>query len=196
MRGDWRSGRGALVVLVLAIAVVGAYGSQLALAPGDRAPILAGYDLSGDLVSVRFDKVTLVNFWATWCEPCIREMPALEGLFRRHSDRGLQVVGVVHEAIEHEELVAFVDKLGVTYPVLNLRRRTSRDWRGVATLPVTFLIDEKRMILRRYVGASPEQIDAMVNDVELVLDGKPLGPMVMPGRSDVANPEDRPKHSR
>ncbi len=89
-----------------------------------------------------------------------------------------------------------MDKLGVTYPVLKPRRRTSGDWRGVATLPVTFLIDEKRTILRRYVGATPEQIDAMVDDVEAVLEGKPLGPMVIPDRPDVANPEDRPKDSR
>ena len=174
-------------------APAGALAGSLALAPGDRAPLLVGWNLSGERVVVSFDTVTVINFWATWCEPCIREMPALEGLFRAWSDDGLQVVGVVHEAIEHADLVAFVKKLGVTYPMIKPRPRTSGDWGGVATLPVSFLIDDKRTILRRYVGASPEQLDAMVRDVEGVLAGRPLGPMLLPDEPDVAKPEDRPK---
>ena len=184
----------AAVVLVASLtAPSGAFAGPLALAPGDRAPLLSGRSLSGERITVSFDTLTVVNFWATWCEPCIREMPALEGLFRASSDDGLQVVGVVHEAIGPSELMAFVKRMGVTYPMIKPRPRTSGDWGGVATLPTSFLIDDKGTILRRYVGATPEQIDAMVSDVQGVLVGRPLGPMLIPDKPDVANPEDRPK---
>lgn len=61
-------------------------------------------------------KVVLVNFWATWCEPCRREIPLLEGIRRESTKNGIEIVGI---AVDHRDAVReFAQKLGMNYPVL------------------------------------------------------------------------------
>jgi thiol-disulfide isomerase/thioredoxin len=61
-------------------------------------------------------KVLVLNFWATWCPPCVREMPYFEEMQARYGDRGLQFIGV---AIDDKQMVQdFTDTMGVSYPIL------------------------------------------------------------------------------
>lgn len=85
---------------------------------GQRRPDFRLADASGQFVSAeRFDgNVLLVNFWATWCDPCVEEMPMLAQLQRDFADRGLAVVGIALD--EPGRARAFAESLGIDYHLL------------------------------------------------------------------------------
>ena len=87
------------------------------------------------------DKLVIVNFWATWCQPCTLEMPTLEALWREYRTRGLVVLGVsVDRGAPRTLLDPYVSRLGLTFPILLDGDLTaSQAWR-VASLPATFVV--------------------------------------------------------
>jgi len=183
-----------LVVIVLLVAGHAAASGGRVIAPGDQAPDLRGRDHDNVLYIIDFGaaEFTLVNFWATWCEPCRNEMPALQKAHEDLGPRGLRVVGVTHELIDDEDLGGFLDEMGVTYTVFRAGPSVKKKWIGVrGSLPNSYLIDKNGRVIRRYVGASPAQIVELRNDLVAVLDGRPLGMMLFPGQGAVATSEDR-----
>src|SRR5262249_58494104 len=83
-------------------------------APDFTLSTLSGASLSGaDLRG----KVVLLNFWATWCVPCRKEMPSIEALYQRYKDRGLEVVAISLDKGSTTVVEAFVKEVGVTYRV-------------------------------------------------------------------------------
>jgi len=105
---------------------------------GFTLPTLDGSQAS--LIDHR-DKLVVLNFWATWCQPCALEMPSLEALWRRYRDRGLIVVGVsVDRGAPKGLLEPYVRSLKLTFPILlDPDSKTSDRWR-VTALPATFLV--------------------------------------------------------
>ena len=87
------------------------------------------------------DKLVLVNFWATWCQPCTLEMPTLEALWREYQKRGLVVLGVsIDRGAPRPLLDPYVGRLGLTFPILlDGDLAASQAWR-VASLPATFVV--------------------------------------------------------
>lgn len=113
-------------------------------------------DLKGQLHSIsEWDgKIVVINFWATWCPPCIEEMPVFIKLQERYGPQGLQIVGIGidrQDAIQH-----FVRRLGINYPVLIgeqdaiLLAEKFGNMQG--GLPFTVVIDQKGKVTRRYLG--------------------------------------------
>jgi thiol-disulfide isomerase/thioredoxin len=168
-------------------------GNNMALAPGDTVPVLRGFRSDGSPIRTVYadNKLTLINFWATWCEPCKDEMPALQKLHEAHGDSGLGIIGVMNDNVGLEAMQRFVDALGVTYTVALPHKETGRKWKGVSVLPATFLIDEQGILVRRYVGATEEQVQGLVRDVEAFLEGRPLESMVIPEAPATATEADR-----
>lgn len=133
--------------------------------PAYAAPTLAGDTL--DLADLR-GRVVLLNVWATWCEPCRWEMPALERVHRRLRERGLEVVAVSVDALPGAAdgpVRAMIDELGLSFTVLldpagEVQRRF-----GVAGLPTTFLIDREGRLIDRVLGPvhwdEPPHVDAI-----------------------------------
>jgi peroxiredoxin len=101
--------------------------------PDDRTIRLA--DLKG--------KVVLLNFWATWCEPCREEMPGMERLYRAYKDRGLVVLAVSLDLQGASVVTPFVKKFGLTFPIGLDPRMAVRERYGVWAVPSTFLIDRQ-----------------------------------------------------
>jgi thiol-disulfide isomerase/thioredoxin len=187
---------GLLCVMTLGTDGARAQSRRLALAPGDLAPEMRGYLTDDEPVALDFTAhpVTLVNFWAIWCEPCKEEMPRLEQLHRERAGDGLEIIGVLRsDDSDGETLRAHLDELGITYRVVRPRPRYLSQWAGTSVLPTSFLIDADGTIRRRYVGATTEQIDALVYDLEAALEGRPLGPIVVPETPNAVSDADRPR---
>ena len=147
----------ALVAVVVAVAfgyvhLAGQKGYALkegAEAPGFRLPSLAGEQV--DLGSYR-GKVVVLNFWATWCPPCVAEMPSLQRLDRALGPEGLAVVTVSTDE-DQEALEEFVTRYGLDLPVLldPGGRVASRDYRTTG-FPETFVLDRAGVLLSHTVG--------------------------------------------
>jgi thiol-disulfide isomerase/thioredoxin len=110
---------------------------------GDKAtPRLAGVDLAGqpyDLKQFR-GRVVLVNFWATWCEPCRDEMPSLQKLREKMKGRPFEIVAVNYGE-SRSRVASFVQKEGWTLPiVLDPDKVAAAAW-GAKGLPMSFLVD-------------------------------------------------------
>ena len=117
-----------------------------------------------DLASLR-GKPVILNFWATWCPPCRREMPALEVIWQQHNRGDVVVLGV-----DQGESVAVVSQyvrqnVGVTFPLLLDRRQDVGDLYLVRSLPTTFFIDAEGIIREMRVGG-PMELDFLNQQVQ------------------------------
>lgn len=137
-------------------------------APGFRLPSLAGGEL--DLASQR-GKIVVLNFWATWCPPCVAEMPSLERLYRTLSPEGLSVVTVSTDE-DQAELRRFVSQRGLTLPVLmDPGGRVAAGEYRTTGYPETFLLDRQGRILRHVVGPAEWDSPEMMGDLRNLLGG-------------------------
>ena len=97
-------------------------------------------------------KVVMINFWATWCPPCVREMPALLKLHETYKDKGFVVVGVAID--EKQNVIDFIDPMGIEYPVLIGDQEgiyITRDYGNrLGVLPYTVVIDRDGKIVYRH----------------------------------------------
>lgn len=111
--------------------------------------------LSGERIALADfqGKVVVLNFWASWCAPCLREMPSLEKLHQKYHQRGIQVIGVAVVSNE-SDVPQKVRQTGVTYPILFGNKRLIAQYGSFSDLPTTFIIDEKGTIVRQLSGSS------------------------------------------
>ncbi len=164
--------------LVIAALAAPAGATEIAMAPGDPAPEIVGWNLDGELETVAWKGITLVNFWTTWCQPCRREMPALQEAQDRLGADGLRVIGVTRETVELETVKTHLADVGVTYTILKLDGLHEKEWLHVGVVPTSFLINADGKLMRKYIGAQPEQVEGMLRDLEDAVAGRPLKPMV------------------
>lgn len=97
-------------------------------------------------------KAVLLNFWATWCEPCKIEMPWFVQLESKYAAEGLQVVGVAMDDSGEREIAQFAKDMGVNYPVLIGKESVGDAYGGIIHLPTTFYIDRSGKIVQRVEG--------------------------------------------
>lgn len=136
---------------------------KLRVRPGQSLPALSVLTLGGErkplmqlLTQGRF---TLLNFWATWCQSCLAEMPELQKLHRSLGSEGLHILGIsVDDADGREQIPAFVKRVGVTYPVCAIEPAeldklfTTQD----VGIPLSILLDEELRIVDVFHGWSAE----------------------------------------
>ena len=118
-----------------------------------RTPALTLKDMHGQARSIEEfrGKVVIVNFWATWCEPCIEEMPSLQKFMDRLDAGKFAVVGVNLGEAE-ARIQAFTDKTGTTFPILLDRDGVAKKSWKVNGVPTTFVLDGAGRIRFWYVG--------------------------------------------
>jgi len=97
-------------------------------------------------------RVRLINFFATWCPPCLEEIPNLIELEDRFSTEGFSVIGLSVDQGGSEKVKKFVNKMKINYPVLMADEKISSAFGGVSGIPVSFLVARDGTLLRRYLG--------------------------------------------
>ena len=111
-------------------------------------------DLDGKLVRLSdfHGKVLLLNFWATWCPPCRKEMPAMQQLYQAYRDKGLEIVAVSVDTTSPAELRAFVNELGLTFTVLHDRDSLVSRLYSNPGVPSSYLINAQGKLAYRVLG--------------------------------------------
>jgi peroxiredoxin len=119
-----------------------------------EAPDFALKDAEGKTVhlSEYRGKVVLLDFWATWCDPCRLEIPWFIALQRKDKDRGFEVLGVSMDDEGWEVVKPFMKSVGMNYRVLIGNDQTTERYGGVDALPTTFLIDRQGKIAAVHIG--------------------------------------------
>ena len=109
--------------------------------------------LDGQTMSTRdwHGKVTLVNYWATWCGPCRQEIPDLIKLQDRYPNQ-LQIIGISTDEGDPSKVRSFAEQMGMNYPIVMATPELNRQFPGVFALPTTFLINPEGHIAQTHLG--------------------------------------------
>jgi thiol-disulfide isomerase/thioredoxin len=152
--------------LLLCIALVGLVGCHSASPPqptkhvaageiGSSLPDFSVKDLQGHPLSSAElrGKVVLADFWATWCQPCKKEMPGYQKLVDEYGFRGFVVIGFKFDNMpDMEDPVEFARGMGVHYPLAVATDDVKQDFGGIEGLPTTMLYDRHGILRTKVVG--------------------------------------------
>ena len=147
-----------IIFIIVAITIAGSSGfalqrhlnqPQIQTQPnpaiGFQRPEFAAMDLNGEMRNIKeWDgKLIVLNFWATWCPPCLKEIPEFIELQEAYGDQGFQIIGI---AVDDEEPVReYVEKIGMNYPSLVVQDEgvmlAKRYGNGIGALPYTVIIN-------------------------------------------------------
>ncbi len=142
------------IVVLAGLAPAGA--AKIAEAPD---VVLRHLDGKPAKIDYKSHRLTLVNFWATWCLPCHEEMPQIAKLVREHSSQGFQAVGIAVESGEAADVKRFLDdnsEFGINYPILMGTLETLESFGDVQILPTTYLVDSKGRIVETFMGVQED----------------------------------------
>jgi thiol-disulfide isomerase/thioredoxin len=133
-----------------------------------KAPEFVRRDLNGtsiDLKSFR-GKVVLLNFWATWCAPCLIEMPVFAAWQRQYDPRGFLVIGISMDD-DPAPVRSLVGKLKLNYPIAMGDARLGERYGGVLGLPLTYLIDRNGVVRAQFQGET--DVKTIEKQLKLIL---------------------------
>ncbi len=137
--------------------------SQHPAAPDFTLPEVGGNTLQ--LSSLR-GKVVLLDFWATWCDPCREEIPHFVELQRKYGSDGLQIVGVsMDDSID--PVRPFAEKFHINYPIVMGNAKVGELYGGVLGLPIAFIIGRDGRIYRKHIGAT--NVTVFQNEITALL---------------------------
>jgi cytochrome c biogenesis protein CcmG, thiol:disulfide interchange protein DsbE len=168
--------RRCLQMALAAIAAVILINAPRALADstvGQPAPALVIEELNGstfDLAAER-GKVTIVNFWATWCQPCRKEMPALDAFYRRHHAEGLEMIGLSADR-RHDRSEVIKVMQSFSYPAAMLDDARSDGFDEPSALPVTYVIDKNGIVRTKFTPDKPLTDESLTDSVLPLLTGQ------------------------
>jgi len=139
---------------------------------GNPAPEFNLQSLDGKAVRLAdfHGKAVLLNFWATWCQPCKIEMPWFEEMQKQYGLDGFQVVGIAMDDAGKDEIAKFAKEMGVNYPILVGTESVGDAYGGVQFLPSTFFIDRDGKVVDHIFGLkSRSEIE---DDIRVALGGR------------------------
>ncbi|HEU5209336.1 MAG TPA: TlpA disulfide reductase family protein [Longimicrobiales bacterium] len=167
--------RGSVLVLFLTLLSL-AWVNRATYAPldtGAPAPDFSYPTLAGDTISLSGlrGQVVLLNIWATWCPPCVREMPSMQRLHELLGEEGLRIVAVSVDAPGAlGDVRSFVHEYGLEFEILLNPGGGIQDTYAVTGLPTTFLIDRDGRIRRKVLGGTDWMAPDNVKSVHALLE--------------------------
>jgi peroxiredoxin len=163
----WTLAAGITMAAVFSTALVIRILPEIALVGvGSRAPEFQAVDLGTGRPATLADyrgRVVLLNVWATWCQPCRIEMPAMERLSRGLAGTDFRIVAVSVDEGDSAMVSAFAKDLGLTFDILHDRPGTIKRSYQTTGVPESFIIDRQGIIVKKVIGAA--EWDAPVNQL-------------------------------
>jgi thiol-disulfide isomerase/thioredoxin len=134
--------------------------SHSASAAAQMPPFLLKSVVNGESVDSQIftGKVLLISFFATWCPPCIEEIPTFIDLQNRYNKDGFSVVALSVDQEGAAAVARLVHKKKINYPVLMADSETMENFGGVYGIPVSFLVNKEGNVVKKYPGYVPESI--------------------------------------
>ncbi len=152
-------------------AAIDAHRPPMAARTGPPAPALELQDVGG--TRVRLDdyhgRPVLINFWATWCEPCRLEMPSLVRLHAKLAGRGLEILAVSIDA-DRGAVLSYLGRSPLPFRVLLDADKAAYGRYGVSVIPATFIVDREGRVVERIDGASDWTNPKLVGMIEGILE--------------------------
>jgi len=163
-------------LIVISILVVLGAGLWFALpeAPGtmregDQITNLSLPDLQGAMQTLPKGEIILLNFWATWCPPCRKEIPSMVELHKKLSSQGLKIIAVSVDK-NRDDLETFVKEHQMPFMVLHDSDSVAARQYGVFRFPETFLIDRQGRVRHRLVGEVEWMTEPMIQVLTQMLE--------------------------
>jgi peroxiredoxin len=122
---------------------------------GSQLPEFSVKDLQGRKISSADlrGKVVLIDFWATWCQPCKKEMPGYQKLLNLYGARGFAVIGFKFDTMaDTEDPARFAKKIGVHYPLAVAPDDLKQKFGGIEGLPTTMVYDRQGILRKKIIG--------------------------------------------
>jgi len=113
-------------------------------------------------------KVSIVDFWATWCEPCIAEIPKFNKMTQEYKGQDVQIVGITVES-PHDDIKPKVKELGMNYTVLVGNDAVVDGFGGLIGFPTTYVVTKDWKIYKKYLGALPDKDARIKKDIAKLL---------------------------
>ncbi len=148
--------------------------SAVASTPEEQYPEAPDFELpSVDGKQIKLSdfkgKVVFLNFWATWCPPCRREIPAFIELIKKYGNDGFIVLGVAvdpREFTQIDKVKPFVKQMGMNYPVVYDTKGISQMYGGIRSIPTTFVINRQGKVVGQIVGSRPKAtFESIIKDL-------------------------------
>jgi len=155
-------------ILILILTLVGCGKKQID-SDSAKAPQFTLPDINGNQVSLSdFEgKVVILDFWATWCPPCVKEVPHFIELYDEYKEQGFEMVGISLDAGGANDVKPFVEKMNVNYTMLIGNQDVTKQYGGIGGIPTTFVIDKAGQIRQKYVGYREKAV--FENDIKMLL---------------------------
>ena len=99
----------------------------------------------------------IVNFWATWCAPCIKEIPELKRFHQQHRDKDVVVIGINFEELTAEQLQQAIAEFDINYPVLRIGSVPLVPFEPLKGLPSTFAVSPQGRMVQSWIGPVNEE---------------------------------------
>jgi cytochrome c biogenesis protein CcmG, thiol:disulfide interchange protein DsbE len=147
------------VIFLSLVCLVGLMACGEKQAPIGAAPVLKLKTYSGESFTVdgKDAQATLLVFWATWCGPCLMEMPTLVRLHAKYEDRRFRVVAINVDDVDGSKALPILNRYSVQYPVLVGSEAVMQQFGGVEALPTAFLIGSDGILRDKIRGVMAEE---------------------------------------
>lgn len=140
---------------------------------GRQAPDFALRNLDGKEVKLADlkGKVVILDFWATWCGPCVKEIPHFIELYKQYKEQGFEMVGISTDRDGVGVVKSFVKKHKINYSILMADGKVQQAYGEIRAIPTTFIMDKSGKIQRQYIGYRDKAV--FEADIKAILQGNP-----------------------